>query len=83
MGFPKKIQKVVEDMEEQEEQEEQVVQPKRVGVVKMQDTWKVMQVPSTFEPAIVDEANEEVLTQLQATAKILNELKHIRKALGE
>lgn len=69
MVFQKKI------IQQQEEQPE----PK---VVKQMETWKVMNVPSAVEPAIVNEETEEVLTILAGIAKILNELEHVKKALG-
>jgi len=49
--------------------------------LKVEEVWEVMQVPATFELAVVNESTKEVLTQIQATARILNNIELLMKEM--
>jgi len=66
--------------EPEEEMEDEAPEPKK-KLKKKDGVWKVMDIPSQYQPAIVNQETEEILDINTAMARLLNEMEKIKKLI--
>jgi len=72
-------------IEKEEIETQEPIAPEPIAKVEESNVkgWKVMNVPSQYEPAIVNQETEDVLDITSAVAKLLNDVSEIKQKLKE
>lgn len=76
---------IEEELERDEDERDRERESRRTNRVNRgkKETWVVRRIPKEYETAVVNLQTEDVLDEKAALAKILEELKEIKKALVE